>query len=64
MQKVIIEVSGGVAYIKSCPKNIEVEIRDYDTDDSDKDLEKDEDGEPFNGSIWVYDGKEIIQKFA
>ena len=28
--KVIIEVQGGVAYIKSCPPEVEAEIHDFD----------------------------------
>jgi hypothetical protein len=32
MEKVIIEVSGGVATVVSCPDNVEVEIRDLDTE--------------------------------
>jgi hypothetical protein len=30
MSKVVIEVLGGVAYVKSAPEEIEVEIIDYD----------------------------------
>jgi spermidine synthase len=30
MNKVIIEVSGGVAYLKSAPKGVDVEIIDFD----------------------------------
>jgi hypothetical protein len=30
--KVIIEVSGGVAYVTSCPEGVEVEITDHDDD--------------------------------
>jgi hypothetical protein len=63
MEKVIIEVLGGVAYVKSSPKNIEVEIRDYDTDGVDEDkLKEDEDGSYFHMSSWIYDGTEIICK--
>jgi hypothetical protein len=32
MEKVVIEVSGGVAYVKYCPANIEVEIIDFDNE--------------------------------
>lgn len=28
--KVVIEVKGGVAYVKECPANVEVEIIDLD----------------------------------
>jgi len=31
MNKVIIEVSGGVATVVECPPDVEVEIRDLDT---------------------------------
>jgi hypothetical protein len=32
MSKVIIEVSGGVAYLVNAPEGIEVEIRDLDNE--------------------------------
>ena len=32
MNKVIIEVSGGIATVVSCPEDVEVEIRDLDTE--------------------------------
>ena len=28
--KVVVEVSGGVAYVTTCPDNVEVEIIDHD----------------------------------
>lgn len=33
-RRVVIEVSGGVAYVESCPDDIEVFIKDYDDADS------------------------------
>ena len=33
MRKVIIEVSGGVADVTSCPDDVEVEIIDHDNED-------------------------------
>jgi hypothetical protein len=29
-RKVVIEVLGGVAYVKDCPEDVDVEIIDYD----------------------------------
>ncbi len=33
MAKVIIEVSGGVAYVTSCPEGVAVEIIDHDNEE-------------------------------
>ena len=43
-QKIIIEVSGGVAYVKEYPDDVIVEIRDYDNVTEDIDLIKDSSG--------------------
>lgn len=32
MRKVIVEVSGGVAYVTECPDDVEVEIIDHDNE--------------------------------
>jgi len=32
MKKVLIQVVGGVAALVACPKDVEVEIRDFDND--------------------------------
>ena len=37
MNKVIVEVLGGVAYVKSAPEGIEVEIIDYDNKEGESD---------------------------
>jgi hypothetical protein len=34
MKKVLIQVVGGVAEVIACPKDVEVEIRDFDNDPS------------------------------
>lgn len=54
---VIIEVLGGVAYVKSCPDDVTVIIRDYDNEDDSDDGEPTEDvyqGDSFTPSQnWI-----------
>jgi hypothetical protein len=50
MRKVVIEVSGGVAYVLSCPDDVEVEIIDRDNEEAE--LEARQGEVLFNTKIW------------
>lgn len=46
---VIIEVRGGIAVATTIPKNVQVLIRDYDTDGADE-VEIDENGDSYTAT--------------
>jgi hypothetical protein len=52
IEKVIIVVRGGVAEVLKKSNNVEVEIRDYDCDGTDKHTYKDKDGDLYIKGIY------------
>lgn len=57
-QKIIITVEGGlIQWIKHIPEDIQIEVRDYDTDEEadDKNVFTDADGDNYFKGIWESD---------
>jgi hypothetical protein len=59
IDKVIINVNGGVAYVEEKPDNIEVEIRDYDCQEEDNGwvFKKDENGKTYQEFLFSEENK-------
>ena len=58
--KVLILINGGCVQVEYKPDNIEIEIRDYDTDGVDEEvLQKDEDGDEYQEMIFPAENEKV-----